>query len=246
MKLQNKSELTDYVMRRLGAPVISINVAPDQVADRLDDALQFFLEEHYDGSVLSYHEITTTADNVSNGYFDIPDEVISIIDLIEPLNGMGDEVFMSESWQLAAQTYNNMRGGASTGFTDYELTQQQISLANHYFKPVRDYTYNKSSNRLVVNGAELVEGNKFIIEIYKTLDLDANGDVFNDTWLKNYATCLVGIQFGDNLGKHSGAILPGGLEINGSDIREKYATEKERLLEEFRTRYQDPVDFMIG
>ena len=44
----SRSELIDYCLRRLGHPVIEINVDDDQVSDRIDDALQFYREYHYD------------------------------------------------------------------------------------------------------------------------------------------------------------------------------------------------------
>ena len=48
-KPASRQELKDYALRRLGHPVIDINVEDGQMEDRLDDALQFFAEYHFDG-----------------------------------------------------------------------------------------------------------------------------------------------------------------------------------------------------
>ena len=49
MALASRQDLQDYSLRRLGHPVIEINVEDGQVSDRIDDALQFFQEYHFDG-----------------------------------------------------------------------------------------------------------------------------------------------------------------------------------------------------
>ena len=57
-----KAQLLSYCKRQLGAPVVEINVDDDQADDILDDAIQFFQEYHYDGTIRTYfkHQITQT------------------------------------------------------------------------------------------------------------------------------------------------------------------------------------------
>ena len=58
----SKASLKEYIKRRLGAPVLEINVDDDQMDDRIDEALQYFREYHYDGSIKTYlkHQISST------------------------------------------------------------------------------------------------------------------------------------------------------------------------------------------
>jgi len=60
MTISTRQTLIDYCLRRLGFPVIEINVDEDQVSDRVDDALQYFQEYHFDGVERTYlkHQIT--------------------------------------------------------------------------------------------------------------------------------------------------------------------------------------------
>ena len=60
MALASRQDLQDYALRRLGAPVIEINVEDGQLSDRMDDALQFFQEYHFDGveRVFLSHQLT--------------------------------------------------------------------------------------------------------------------------------------------------------------------------------------------
>ena len=46
---RTRQELIDYCLRKLGAPVLEINVDQQQLEDRVDEALQFFQERHFDG-----------------------------------------------------------------------------------------------------------------------------------------------------------------------------------------------------
>ena len=61
MAISSRQGLIDYSLRRLGFPVIEINVDEDQVSDRIDDALQYFHEYHFDGVERIYlkHQVTT-------------------------------------------------------------------------------------------------------------------------------------------------------------------------------------------
>ena len=58
--MSTRQELIDYCLRRLGAPVIEVNVDDDQVSDRIDDALQHWNEYHFDGTERTYvkHKLT--------------------------------------------------------------------------------------------------------------------------------------------------------------------------------------------
>ena len=55
----SKATLKEYALRQLGKPVLDINVDDDQIDDIIDDALQYFAEYHYDGTIRTYlkHQI---------------------------------------------------------------------------------------------------------------------------------------------------------------------------------------------
>ena len=66
--LASREQIIDYAMRKLGAPVVEINVDYQQAEDRLDEALEFFTERHFDGVERCYfkHQITST--DITNRY----------------------------------------------------------------------------------------------------------------------------------------------------------------------------------
>ena len=58
--IRQRDDLQDYCLRRLGHPVIEINVSDDQIDDRIDDALQMYFEFHGDGQERRYIPVKIT------------------------------------------------------------------------------------------------------------------------------------------------------------------------------------------
>jgi hypothetical protein len=63
----SRQELIDYCKRKLGAPVLEINVADEQIEDLVDDAIQFFHERHFDGVIQTYLKYKITEDDINRG-----------------------------------------------------------------------------------------------------------------------------------------------------------------------------------
>jgi len=63
----SRSDLINYCKRQLGAPVLEINVADEQVDDLVDDALQYFHERHFDGVVQTYLKYKITQEDIDRG-----------------------------------------------------------------------------------------------------------------------------------------------------------------------------------
>jgi hypothetical protein len=63
----SRQELIDYCKRKLGAPVLEINVADEQIDDLVDDAVQFFQERHFDGVAQAYLKYQITQGDIDRG-----------------------------------------------------------------------------------------------------------------------------------------------------------------------------------
>ena len=66
-KPSSRQGLIDYCLRRLGYPVLEINVDDDQIDDLVDDALQMFQERHYDGVERMYLKYQVSQDDINRG-----------------------------------------------------------------------------------------------------------------------------------------------------------------------------------
>ena len=62
-----RQELIDYCLRQLGAPVLEINVADEQIEDLVDDAIQYFQERHFDGVTQVYLKYELTEEDIKRG-----------------------------------------------------------------------------------------------------------------------------------------------------------------------------------
>ena len=71
-KPTNRQELVEYALRRLGAPVLEINVADEQLDDILDDTIQHFQERHYDGVIRTYLKYEFDEDDIKRGTNNVP------------------------------------------------------------------------------------------------------------------------------------------------------------------------------
>ncbi len=70
--------------------------------------------------------------------------------------------------------------------------------------------------------------------------------VWNDRWLKEYATALIKKNWGTNLKKFAGVQLPGGVVLNGQVIFDEATEEIKALEEEMSSKYELPVDFYLN
>ena len=61
----SRTQLKDYCLRKLGFPVLEVNVDDDQIEDSIDDALQYYRMRHYDGVELAYMKHLMTADDMT-------------------------------------------------------------------------------------------------------------------------------------------------------------------------------------
>jgi hypothetical protein len=66
-KPSTRQELIDYCLRRLGAPVLEINIDDDQIDDLVDDAIQYFQERHFDGVERMYLKYKITQNDLDRG-----------------------------------------------------------------------------------------------------------------------------------------------------------------------------------
>ena len=147
-----KATLKSYCLRALGHGVIDINVSDDQVDDRLDEALQYFDEYHYDGveRMLLKHQITsaditrgtsdasTTATDVvdssvtatwteGKGYIPIPAAVLSVVQVF-PFSDTTTANMFDLRYQLRL---NDLYDFSSTSIMHYEMTLQHLDFLEH-------------------------------------------------------------------------------------------------------------------
>ena len=78
----SRQTLVDYCKRQLGAPVLEINVADEQIDDLVDDALQYWHERHYDGVSQIYLKYKITQEDVDRGRAPAGEKYLNLMEQI--------------------------------------------------------------------------------------------------------------------------------------------------------------------
>lgn len=246
----SRDTLKEWCLRKLGKPVIEINVDDDQVDDRLDEALQLFQDYHFDAveKVYEVHQITSS--DITNQYITMPSDLyIGVVEILPATNVGGSGMFNLE-YQLRLQDYAAF-GSASFGgnLTGYEMYQNNLSMLKELLVGVPMVRFTRHSDQLKIDwdwSVDAVEGEYIVIVSYKIIDEDSFTDVYNDYFLKQYLTALIKEQWGQNLSKFQSVQLPGGVALNGGEILSIAREELTRLREELSTKYEVPVDFYMA
>jgi hypothetical protein len=239
---QSREEFIDYVLRKIGAPVIEINVAEEQVEDRVDEALSFWNDYHYNGSQLVYlkHEITQA--DKDNGYITLPQKLLGISKVFpfDTSISTGTGMF-NVQYQFVL---NNLTDLTSYNLQHYYMTMQHIEFMQEILVGKPFIRYNKHVNKLYIDTdiSHWAVGNYIIIEAYDVIDPDAYSDVWNDRWLQNYASALIREQWGLNLTKFTNMQLVGGVSFNGEQILAE-AREERRAMEEEAVQNLQPLTY---
>jgi hypothetical protein len=263
-KPTSKATLKEYCLRKLGKPVLEVNVSDDQIDDAIDYTLQKFNEFHFDGVERVYlkHQFTqaeidaaksnTTVGTVGGftysemqNYLIVPDWVISV-DNIFGFTDKGTANMFDIRYQIRL---NDLYDFTSTQFYHYYMIQQHLSMIDfmlEHFKPIR---YNRAGNRLYIDmdwGADVHDGDYMVFECLRATDPTAYTKIYNELWVKDYATAQIKKYWGTNLTKYQNVQLPGGITMNGDAIYNNAIEELGKLDDQLRSTYELPPLDMIG
>ena len=247
MAITTRQGLIDYCLRRLGSPVTEINVDDEQVSDRIDDAIEFFQEYHFDGveKVFLKHEIKQV--DINNEYLTVEDAVISVLRVLPIPNFNAFQTgFFNEEYQLRLNDLENFQGST---MINWAMSQTNFSLVEHLFGIQPTLLFNRKQNKVYLETdweKKFDVGTILIIEAYRSLDPATYTEVYNDMFLKKYATALIKQQWGSNLKKFTGVTLPGGITLDGQTIFSEATEEITKIEEEMNMKYELPPDGIIG
>ena len=252
----SREELIDYCLRALGHPVVEVNIDEEQLDDRIDEALQWFRENHPDGSKRYYLKHQLTQADVDNQTVDLSDDLdlTAVVRMIPMSFSNAHSGWFSDSWQFMSHTISDFAngGGLLGDLAHYEQMQQQLSLLDMKLGGYPQITFDRQYNRinLHISKNNLNVDDFIIFEVYAIRDPDSSITEYNSLWnhkfLKEYATALIKRQWGTNLIKFDGMTLPGGVTVNARLIYEDALADIERLMEKFRNEEDEGPMFFMG
>ncbi len=320
-----RAELIDTAKRRLGHPVVKINVTEEQADDRIDQALKYYYDYHFNGSQKLYYKHVVTANNFGDAVYDCTvgtagtgyantDTVVftnvagegsgatatittdgngAILDCTLDTNGntygvpptvsvtsntgtgaaitceLGGFVELPENIIGAVRVFpvggttsstnnmfsikyqialNDLYTLTSNSIAPYYSAMQHIHLIEDILVGNIPIRYNRHKNRafLDMNWDKAVPGSFFILEAFEVVDPNVWTDVWKDHWLIRYVTALLKLQWGNNLKKFTGTMLPGNVQLNGQQIYDEANLEIQQLEDEMINSYSIPNSWFIG
>ena len=311
-----RQQFIDYCKRRLGFPVIDINVDDDQISDRVDDALQFFEDYHFDGVEKMFMKHRITQDDINRRWIYCPDAVTYVVGMF-PFDDSNSSINMFDlRYQLRL---HDLYDFTSVSYVSYEITMQHIRTLNLMFSGTPQIRFNRKQNKIFLDidwsrdvsvgdyvvidcyrairpatitltgtgtavttsntitgtgtifDQELLEGDVITLggqelQVYQiisptilttigpvssnvtngVLTKPGNSEVFNDRFLKRYATALIKYQWGSNLSKFAGIQMPGGVTLDGVRIMTEAKEEMDKIEEDMYNFNSLPSEIFTG
>jgi hypothetical protein len=241
-----KDEFKEYCLRKLGKPVIEINVDDDQLDDRVDECLKYFADYHFDGSDKVYYKHQVTEQDRTNKYITLPENImgaVRVFPIADPIV-RSDDLF-NIRYQIAL---NDLYTLTSVSMVPYYMTMEHLALISELLVGQQPIRFSRHKNRAYIDmdWNKIKNGEFLVIEAYEVIDPAEWSQVWGDRWLQHYATAKIKYQWGSNLTKFTGMSLPGGVQFNGERILEDAQQEITRLETEMIATYSLPVSDMIG
>jgi hypothetical protein len=275
MAIANRQEFIEYCFRTLGAPVIQVNIDQQQAEDRLDDALEYMYERHFDFNqralyayeiknediAKKYFDTTTfgpalgaqikTNEEGVTGYWPLATDIRTITKVYAPSNVVGDYMF-DLRYQLTLfdffGLYFNQSGHPSGPMAAFMESMTYIKLVNDVFNYPMSYTYTRTTDRLFLDTdhAKLQAGSYLMVEAYVQIDPTQYPKVWSDRVFRRYYTALLKKQWAQNLSKFAGVPLPGGAQLNAAAIMNEAMNELNNIEEMLKKTQEMPPDPLIG
>ena len=251
MPITSREEFVNYCLRRLGAPVITINVDAEQVEDRIDEALQYYRQYHYDGTQREILRVVVTQEMVDAKAIKLPRGVVSVLRVVPTLTQFEAAMTGSPTFRGSDDLISlNYYYGANTGgfsMESYASYSIQMDVFRYLFRPERIISHRYTSGILTfAHDTPLQVDDVLQVEVYTGVDPNTGLLVWDDMWLKEFASCLIKLQWGSNLIKYSGVQLPTGITLDGQKIFDDASAEREKLIERLRNEWELPADFFMG
>tara|TARA_Y100000310_G_scaffold325270_1_gene388498 strand:+ start:1957 stop:2703 length:747 start_codon:yes stop_codon:yes gene_type:complete len=243
----NRDEFKEYCLRKLGDPVIEINVDDQQVEDRIDDAISYYRDYHFDGTERTFLAHPVTSTDITNKYITTASNIIAVNRVFDigDANNSTNNLF-NLRYQISL---NDLYDWSATQAQQYYMTQEHVSFLEYLFVGKQPFRWNRHVNRLYIDmdwSNSVVAGNYIVAETYTVVDPDTYTDMWADRWLLRYAPALIKQQWGQNLIKYEQMQLPGGIIFNGRQTFDDAQAEVDKLEEEMMSSYSLPVMDMVG
>jgi hypothetical protein len=234
-----------WILNKIGGGANQINITNAQVDDRVDEALAWFQEYHFEGTEKMYYKYTLTGTDIANQYITLPNNIIGAVEMFDLGDALNTNNIFNIRYQIAL---NDLYTLTSVSMVPYYMAMQHLAVLEQLLVGKQPIRYNRNDNKFYIdmNWQLVVSGQILVISCYGVLDPDVYTKVWSNIWLQRYATALVKQQYGTNLKKFKGVQMSGGVEFNGQDIYNEATAELKEIEHEVIHSFSLPVSDMIN
>ena len=178
-------------------------------------------------------------------YFIMPDGIESVLRIM-PFDNRGTLNMFDIRYQLRL---NDLYDFSDISVIYYQQVLWQLDMLDMILVGEKPIEFNVNQGRIYVNmdwDSDVEVGDYIIFECYRKISPIEYTKMYDDIWLKRYATSLIKKQWGENLIKFQGVTMLGGVTMNGETIYNEAKEEIANLETEGRLIHETPVDFDIG
>lgn len=241
-KPETRDEFRQLVLRKLGAPMIQINVSEETVEDCIEEGLKYYADYHYDGTEHVYYTHTLTATDITNRYITVPDELIGVTEvygLTSQSYTLSSADMFNGGYMVALDFAFGMTNGSMLSFF---MNKQAYEFLNQMIIGLEPLRFNRHMNRVHFdfNWSRVFEGMVLVLDGYKKLDPELYTDVWNDRWLAKYVAAKIKYIWGGAMSKFEGVQLPGGVTLSGARMQDDAKEEISQLEDEMLVSYSLP------
>ena len=235
--ITTKDALREYILRQLGAPLVQVEVSPDQIFDIIDATVQEYSNFALEGELTKYLKI-----NVSSPCsIKLDPSVRSIIKVSKgggiTFGGYGGKGFVLDYYSLISGGIN-----VNDAINSTILLSGQRSLMDKFFGDDLTFTFNSNKKKLEVS--EVFNG-PVIVEMSTEYVPDAVDHIFDHSWIKRMCVARTKLLQSDITGKYD-ATLVGGSRINSDRMQQRAEQEIEVLKDELINKWGGPAPILIG
>ena len=221
---QNKEQFGQFILRRLGAPVIQINISEEQLDDCIDQALYYWQEFHMDGNEKQYYKYQVTDTDINNSYITLPDNIIGAVSIFPVGQAINTNSMFNMRYQFVINDLYNL---ANISIVPYFMVMMHLSLLEEMLVGQKPIRYNRHNNILYLDMdvlSDLPVGTWLVVECYGVLDPETYVKLWKDRWLQDYTAALVKDN-GEWFLEVSKAVMPSGISLNGQEIEQSAQAE---------------------
>jgi hypothetical protein len=244
MQPTDRASFIQYCKNRLGEPVINVELADTQCDALVDDALQLFREYHFDATQREFLKVQITQQIIDQKYLPCPEDILSVVRIVKLADS--NYSLFDLRYQLQLRDFYTF---SNVSMQNYVITLEKLALMDWLLNPEPVIRFSRYTNKihLDIDWNNQVKLNDYlIVEVYRAISETEAPKIWQDRWLKKYATALMKQQWGSNLKKFGNVQMLGGVTLNGQQIFDEATLELEQLEDQLHNDYQAPPRIFLG